>query len=210
MVTLSKIHYMPGNPMEGMSDIYKKPHFNLMQSNPTHPLGRNQSPSPEKKNGNPKETPKNPIPTRRITTSPRDRPHYWCKRQQGPYCHPGLTPRHPVVSRTERKPHKAARGQKQAWAGTPPLSVVSAPGLVDNHGKCGPQRELPLAKSKRHPLCVRGSDAEAGNENTHALVRSCDNLSINYVLHQLDHNKPSAICKATRHIPQQNHRTAFL
>jgi len=25
MVTLSKIHYMPGNPMEGMSDIYKSP-----------------------------------------------------------------------------------------------------------------------------------------------------------------------------------------
>jgi hypothetical protein len=28
------------------------------------------------------------------------------------------------------------------------------------------------------------------------------------VLHQLDHNKPSAICKAARHIPQQNHRAA--
>jgi hypothetical protein len=25
MVTLSKIHYMPGNPMEGMSNIYKSP-----------------------------------------------------------------------------------------------------------------------------------------------------------------------------------------
>ncbi len=83
-------------------------------------------------------------------------------------------------------------------------------GLVDNHGKCGPQRELPPAESKRHPLRVRRSDVEAGNENAPALVRSYDNLSINYVLHQLDHNKPSAICKAARHIPQQNHRATFI
>jgi hypothetical protein len=83
-------------------------------------------------------------------------------------------------------------------------------GIVDSHGKCGPQRELPSAESKRHPLRVKGSDVEAGNENVPALVQSCDNLSINYVLHQLDHNTPSAICKAARHIPQQNHRATFL
>ncbi len=45
-------------------------------------------------------------------------------------------------------------------------------------------------ESKRHPFRVRGSDVEAGNENALALVRSCGNLYINYVLHQLDHNKP--------------------
>ncbi len=83
-------------------------------------------------------------------------------------------------------------------------------GLVDSHGKCEPQWELSPAKSKRHPFCVRGSDVEAGNENAPALVRSYGNLSINYVLHQLHHNKLSAICKAARHIPQQNHRAAFL
>jgi hypothetical protein len=60
-------------------------------------------------------------------------------------------------------------------------------------------------ESKRHLLRVRGSDVEAGNENAPALVRSCGNHNINYVLHQLDHNKLSAICKAVRHIPQQNH-----
>jgi len=83
-------------------------------------------------------------------------------------------------------------------------------GLVDSHGKCGPQRELSPVESKRHFFRVRGSDVEAGNENAPALVRSCGNLGINYVLHQFDHNKPSAICKASRHIPQQNHRAAFL
>jgi len=62
MVTLSKIHYMPGNPMEGMYDIYKKPHFSLMQSNPTHPLGRNQSPSPEKKLGVQRRPQRTPYP----------------------------------------------------------------------------------------------------------------------------------------------------
>jgi hypothetical protein len=36
------------NPMEGMSDIYKSPIYYIKQSNPTHPLRRNQSPSPEK------------------------------------------------------------------------------------------------------------------------------------------------------------------
>ncbi len=56
-------------------------------------------------------------------------------------------------------------------------------------------------ESKRHPFRVRGSDVEAGNENALALVRACRNLSINYVLHQLDHNKLNAIYKATRHIP---------
>ncbi len=114
------------------------------------------------------------------------------------------------MSRTKRKPHKAARGKKQAWAGTPPLSTVSAPGLVDSHGKCGPQRELPPTENKRHPLRGIGNDAEAGNENAPSLVWSCGNLSINYVLHKLDHNKLSAICKAARHIPQQNHRAAFM
>jgi len=59
-------------------------------------------------------------------------------------------------------------------------------GLVDSHGKYGPQQELSPAESKRHPFRVRGSDAEAGNENAPALVRSCGNFSINYVLHQLD------------------------
>jgi hypothetical protein len=83
-------------------------------------------------------------------------------------------------------------------------------GLVDSHGKCGPQWELLPTESKRHPFGVRGSDVEAGNENAPALVWSSGNLSINYVLHQLDHNKPSAICKAARHIPQQNHWAAFL
>jgi len=57
---------------------------------------------------------------------------------------------------------------------------------------------------------IKGSDVEAGNENSPAFVRSCGNLNINYVLHQLDHNKPSAICNAAQHIPQQNHRAAFL
>jgi hypothetical protein len=60
-------------------------------------------------------------------------------------------------------------------------------GLVDSHGKCWPQRELLPAESKRHPLRVRGSDAKVGIENAPALVRSCGNLNINYVLHQLDH-----------------------
>jgi len=106
----------------------------------------------------------------------------------------------PPRTSTQRKPHKAARGKKQAWASTPPLSAVFALGLVDSHGKCKPQQELSPAKSKRHPFRVRRSDAEVGNENAPALVRSCGNLSINYVLHQLDHNKPSAICKAARHI----------
>jgi hypothetical protein len=73
-----------------------------------------------------------------------------------------------------------------------------------------PQRELPPAESKRHPLRVKGSDAEVGNENAPALVWSCGNLNINYMLHQLDHNKSSAICKAARDIPQQNHQAAFL
>jgi len=85
------------------------------------------------KTGSPKETPNNPIPTRRIIAAPRGRPHYWCKRQQGPHseppcCHPIPAPGRPVVSNTERKPHKAARGKKQAWVGTPPLSAVFAPG----------------------------------------------------------------------------------
>jgi hypothetical protein len=83
-------------------------------------------------------------------------------------------------------------------------------GLVDSHGKCGPQWELSPTESKRHPFDVRGNDVEAGNENALALVCSSGNLNINYVLHQLDHNKPSAICKAAWHIPQQNHRAAFL
>ncbi len=114
------------------------------------------------------------------------------------------------MNRTERKSHKAARGKKQAWASRPPYLQCLPLGLVDSHGKCGPQRELLLAESKRHPFRVRGSDAEAGNENVPALAWSCDNLNINYVLHQLDHNKPNAICKAARHIPQQNHQVAFL
>jgi hypothetical protein len=83
-------------------------------------------------------------------------------------------------------------------------------GLVDSHGKCRLQQELPSTESKRHPLHVKGNDAKAGNENAPALVRSSGNLSINYVLHQLDHRKPSAIYKAAWHILQQNHRAAFL
>jgi hypothetical protein len=83
-------------------------------------------------------------------------------------------------------------------------------GLVDSHGKCGPQRELLSAESKRHPFRVKGSDAEAGNENAHALIWSYGNFSINYVLHHLNHNKPSAICKVARHISQQNHPAAFM
>ncbi len=43
-------------------------------------------------------------------------------------------------------------------------------GLVDSHGKCGPQQELLLAESKWHPLRVGGNDVEAGNENAPALV----------------------------------------
>jgi hypothetical protein len=71
-------------------------------------------------------------------------------------------------------------------------------GFVDSHGKCRSQWELSPVENKRHPLRVKGSDAKAGNENAPALVRSCGNLSINYVLHQLDHNKPSAIYKAAQ------------
>jgi hypothetical protein len=74
-------------------------------------------------------------------------------------------------------------------------------GFIDSHGKCGPQQELPPAESQRHPLRVRGNDAKAGNENTPIFVLSCGNLSINYVMHQFDHNKANAICKAIRHIP---------
>jgi hypothetical protein len=80
-------------------------------------------------------------------------------------------------------------------------------GLVDSHGKCEPQWELSMTENKRHPFGVRGSDVEAGNENAPALVWS---FNINYVLHQLNHNKPNVICKAARHILQQNHRAAFL
>jgi len=43
-------------------------------------------------------------------------------------------------------------------------------GLVDSHGKCGPQRELPPAEKKKHPLRVRGNDVKAGNENAPTLV----------------------------------------
>ncbi len=104
-----------------MPDIYKSP------------LGRNQSRSPGKKTGSPKETPKKPVPKRRIIAAPHGRPHYWCKRQQGPHLEPPGS--HPVpalgcpaVSCTEKKPHKAAHGKKQAWVGTPPLSAVFGPG----------------------------------------------------------------------------------
>jgi len=45
-----------------------------------------------------------------------------------PCATPGPAPGHPAMSHTERKPHKVARGKKQAWAGTPPLSTVFAPG----------------------------------------------------------------------------------
>jgi hypothetical protein len=59
MVTLFKIHYIPGNFMDGMFDIYKSPIFSLMQSNPTHPLalkkiweskGDPKEPNTQKKN----------------------------------------------------------------------------------------------------------------------------------------------------------------
>jgi hypothetical protein len=114
------------------------------------------------------------------------------------------------VSHTERKPHKAARGKNRLGQVDPHYLQCLPLGFVDSHGKCEPQRELLPAEKKRHPFRVRRSDAEAGNENAPALVQSCGNLSINYVLHQLDHNKPSAIYKAAWHIPQQNHRAAFL
>jgi len=45
-----------------------------------------------------------------------------------PGCHPVPAPGRPVVSYIEKKPHKAARGKKQAWVGTPPLFVVFTPG----------------------------------------------------------------------------------
>ncbi len=127
---------------------------------------------------------------------------------------PAATPdQHPDASpwAASRESHIKLPVEKNRLGQVHPHYLQCLPlGLVDSHGKCGPQRELPPAKSKRHLLRVRGSDDEAGNENAPALVRSCGNLSINYVLHQLDHNKLSAICKAARHIPQQNHRAAFL
>ncbi len=35
-----------------------------------------------------------------------------------------------------------------------------------------------------------------GNENAPAFVGPCGNLNINYVLHQLDHNKSSGILRS--------------
>ncbi len=178
-----------------------------MQSNPTHPLGRNQSPSPEKKLGvqkRPQRTPypqdeslqhltidhitgvnarRGPIQSRLAATS-----------DQHPDAPPWAAP---------RESHIKLPVAKNRLGQVHPHCLLCVPlGLVDSHGKCRLQRELPSAESKRHPFRVRRNDVKAGNENAPALVRSYGNLSINYVLHQFDHNKPSAICKVARHIPQ--------
>ncbi len=186
-----------------------------MQSNPTHPLGRNQSPSPEKKMGVQRRPQRTPYPQEESLQHLAVNHITGVNASRGPiHSRPCATPdEHPDAPpwAAPRESHIKLPVAKYRLRQVHPHCLQCLPlGLVDSHGKCGPQRELSPTESKRHIFRVKGSDAEAGNENALALVQSCGNFSINYVLHQLDHNKPSAICKVASHIPQQNHHAAFL
>ncbi len=187
----------------------------IMQSNPTHPLGRNQSPSLKKKLGVQRRPQRTPYPQEESLQHLAVDQITGVNASRGPIqSYPTATPDQHLDTPpwiAPRESHIKLPVAKNRLGQVHPHCLQCLPlGLVDSHGKCGPQQELPLAESKRHPLRVRGNDVEARNENALALVRSCGNLSINYVLHKLDHNKPSAIWKAARHIPQQNHWATFL
>jgi len=125
-------------------------------------------PKPWKKTRSLKETLKNPIPIRRIITTPRSRPHYWCKHQQGPHseppcCHPGPTPRCPAVSRTKRKPHKSARGKKTGLGRyTPtiynvcPWALLIVMANVGRNGNCRRRRVKGILSVSEGVLLRRG------------------------------------------------------
>jgi hypothetical protein len=155
--------------------IYIKPHFSLMQFNPIHPLGRNQSPSLEKKLGVQKRPQRTPYPQEESLQHLAVDHITGVNANRGPIqsC-PAATPdQHPdaLPWAAPRESHIKLPVAKNRLGQVHPRCLQCLPlGLVDSHGKCGPQWELSPGESKRHPFRVRGSDAEAGNENAPALV----------------------------------------